>query len=103
MAGNSQYEVKFDEVTSEYKTGTETSASSFASIDSTKISTVSITDSKTTLWIDDKFKITLGKEITDQFATADKVLFRFYFGPIPATFILKKTDLKYLKRTFQEF
>lgn len=103
MAGNSQYEVTFDEVTSEYKSKTETSSSAFATIDSTKVSTASITGSETTLWIDDKFIITLDKEITNQFATTDKVLFRFYFGPIPATFVIKGTNLKFLKRSFQEF
>lgn len=96
------FEITTDEIVSEYKSDVVTSTSTYTTTDSSSVSVDSKTDSDTRFWIVDKFKVSFTPEMTAKIAIADKITIRFYFGPIPATFIVKGQNLDLLKEIFQQ-
>lgn len=92
------FNITFEDILSEQKMKTETSTSSYLTTDSTTVSSGSTVDSDSRIWIDDKFLFTLSEDMIEKIKTSDNIIFRFYFGPIPGTFRIKGTDLKFVKK-----
>jgi hypothetical protein len=100
-ADNRSFELTITNPVTEYKSKNETSVSSFAKVDSTGVSTGQTTDISENKWIEDKFIITLTPEMISAIKAGDNLLLRFYFGPLPATFIINR-KMKPIHRMLNE-
>ncbi len=85
-ADNQSFELNISNPVSEYKSKNETSVSAYSKTDSTGVSTGQTTDIDERTWIDDKFVFSLTPEMIAKIKKSSEIIFRFYFGPIPATF-----------------
>jgi|WetSurMetagenome_2_1015567.scaffolds.fasta_scaffold29843_2 hypothetical protein len=101
-AGGKKFELKLVDPVSEYKTENETTAMSTESSDSTGYSSFQMSDTNTRQWYDEKFITDFSPEMVKAISSADELIFRFYFGPSQATYILDGKKLKSVQRVFQE-
>lgn len=92
------WEISLDNILSEHKMSTETSSSSYSKSDSTGVSSGSSSSTDTDIWIDDKFMFPLTDDMISKIREADKMMIRFYFGPVPGTFRIRGMDLGSVKR-----
>jgi len=65
--------------------------------DTSGVSVSTTTDVETRTWIEKKFMIALPEESIRVIVKWDEMVFRFYFGPVPVTYILKGKKLGLLK------
>lgn len=93
-ADNQSFEINIINPSSEYKSKSETSVETYTKTDSTGVKTGQTTNIDENIWIDDKFMFRLTPEIISLIKKTDEFKVRFYFGPIPATFIFKGSKLK---------
>ena len=82
----------------EYNTNQETNISTTTIKDSTTVKTQYNTDVKSYNWLTDKFIVRFTPEMTSSILKTDEITFRFYFGPTPATFIIKGANLKQVQK-----
>jgi hypothetical protein len=101
-AGGQKFELKLVEPVSEFKTESESSSSSLVSADSTGVSSYETSDTSTNMWFDEKFIIDFTPEMVTAIRSSDELTFRFYFGPLQATYILDGKKLKAVKGVYQE-
>ena len=101
-AGGQKFELKLVEPVSEFKTESESSSSSLVSADSTGVSSYETSDTSTNMWFDEKFIIDFTPEMVTAIRSSDELTFRFYFGPLQATYILDGKRLKAVKGVYQE-
>jgi hypothetical protein len=95
--GGQKFELTVVEPISEYKTEYETTAMSTESSDSTGYSSFQMSDTNSSQWFDEKFVIDITPDMASGIRESDGVTFRFYFGPIPATYILDGKRLEAVK------
>jgi hypothetical protein len=101
-ADNQTFELQIDNPVSELKSETETSVSSYASSDSTGVKTGQTTDIDSRTWFDDKFMFAVTPEMVTRISNAKEMIVRFYFGPVPATYIFRGSKLRYIQRILKE-
>lgn len=99
-AGDQKFELSVEEPVSEYKTEYETSEMNTVTSDSTGYSSFQMANTSTINWFDEKFVTDLTPEMVSAIGLSDRVIFRFYFGPIPATFYLEGSKLKSVQGVF---
>jgi len=92
-ADDKTFDIEISQAETEYKSKNETSVSTFAKTDSTGVTTGQTIENEEHLWIDDKFMFTLTPEMISAVKESNEVVLRFYFGPIPATFKIKRSKL----------
>lgn len=101
-ANGQTFELSVENAVSEIKSVNETSVSSFAKADSAAVYLEQTSDTDTHIWIDDKFWTWITPQMVDQIKQADDLVFRFYFGPIPATYRIRGSALYELKKALNE-
>ena len=97
-ADDKKFEISLLDPVSQLKTKSEATISGLATVDTSGVVTGQSADIETRTWIEDKFVINLAKEVETGILKAQNVLFRFYFGPIPATYELKEKKLVLVKQ-----
>ncbi len=95
--GGMKYELSLQDQVSKFRTKSEANITNFAAPDSTGLSSAFSTDIDTRTWIEDKFVITLPDEVVKAISGTSEAIFRFYFGPVPASYILDRRRLKLVK------
>ncbi|MDR0505413.1 MAG: hypothetical protein LBH32_01145 [Dysgonamonadaceae bacterium] len=100
--GNKAFEVDISELNVNYRTSTSSVSTTTIVTDSTKTSSSNRVETKTNEWLSNKFVIETPKDIITTIKNADQLLFRFYFGAEPATFILTGKQLKRLREMFSK-
>jgi hypothetical protein len=100
-AGEDKFEIPLMDPVSEVKMKTEESISTFTSSDSTGVSTTATASSDTQVWIEEKFMLKLSEEHKKSILQAGGVIFRFYFGPVPATYLLRGKKLELIKEVLR--
>jgi hypothetical protein len=101
-AGGQKFGLRVVEPISEYKTEYETSEMSTESSDSTGYNSFQMSDTNSSQWFDEKFVIELTPEMVTAIGSTDEMVFRFYFGPVQATFKLNGKKLNVVKGVFKE-
>lgn len=101
-AGNNKIELKLKDPVSEFKSRSEATISGLASVDSSGTVTGQSADIDTRTWIEDKFIVNLSQEAVKGISEAKNVMFRFYFGPIPATYELEGKKLYSVQRVLKQ-
>jgi len=101
-ADDKTFDIQIIQVETEYKSKNETSVSTFAKTDSTGVTTGQTTDIEQHSWIDDKFMFTVTPEMISAIKETNDVVLRFYFGPVPATFIIKGSKLYSVHKVLNE-
>jgi hypothetical protein len=101
-ADNQSFEIDVINPVTEHKSKNETSVQTFTKVDSTGVYSGQSTDIDESLWTDDKFMFTLSPEMISRIKSSNELILRFYFGPIPATFRFRRSDLKTLHRLLNE-
>jgi hypothetical protein len=101
-ADGKTFEIEISQPETEYKTKNETSVSTYAKSDSTGVTTGQTTDIEQHSWIDDKFMFTVTPEMISAIKETNEVVLRFYFGPVPATFIIKRSKLFSIHKVLNE-
>ena len=99
--GDKKYEVNLKDPVSELKTKSEVSISGIATADTSGVVTGQTANIDTRTWIEDKFVINFSKEVTAGITASSDIIFRFYFGPIPATYRLEGRSLEAVKRILE--
>jgi hypothetical protein len=101
-ADGKTFEIEISQPETEFKSKNETSVSTYAKSDSTGVTTGQTTDIEQHSWIDDKFLFTLTPEMISAIKETNEVVLRFYFGPVPATFIIKRSKLYSVHKVLNE-
>ncbi len=96
------YELLIDKRNTEYKTSTSTSTENSTTNDSTKVSTVNTTETSTRNWYEEKFLIPFNKEMVSSIIKGNAVVFRFYFGPQVATYMLSEWQIADIKKMISD-
>jgi hypothetical protein len=99
-AGGRKFELRVEEPISEYKTEYETTEMNTVTSDSTGYSSFQMANTSTNNWFDEKFVTNFTPEMESSIGLSDRVIFRFYFGPIQSTFILEGRKLKAVQGVF---
>lgn len=99
--GDRQYDVLLMDPVSEFKSKSEATISGIATADTSGVVTGQAADIDTRTWIEDKFVISLSKEIAEGIKEASNVILRFYFGPIPITYKLEGYKLLSVKNALK--
>lgn len=101
-ADDKTFDINISQTETEYKSKNETSVSTYAKTDSTGVTTGQTTEIEEHSWIDDKFMFTLTPEMISSIRESNEVVLRFYFGPIPATFKIKRFKLHLVHKVLKE-
>jgi hypothetical protein len=101
-ADDKTFDIEISQAATEHKSKNETSVSTFAKTDSTGVTTGQTTEIEEHSWIDDKFMFTLTPEMISAVKESNEVVLRFYFGPVPATFIIKRSKLYSVHKVLNE-
>jgi hypothetical protein len=101
-ADDKTFDIEIRQVDTEYKSKNETSISTFAKTDSTGVTTGQTIENEEHSWIDDKFMFTLTPEMISAIKETNEVVMRFYFGPVPATFKIKRSKLYSVHKALNE-
>ncbi len=101
-ADDKTFDIQIIQAETEYKSKNETSVSTYAKSDSTGVTTGQTTDIEQHSWIDDKFMFTVTPEMISAIKETNDVVLRFYFGPVPATFIIKGSKLYSVHKVLNE-
>jgi hypothetical protein len=101
-ADGKTFEIEISQPETEYKSKNETSVSTYAKSDSTGVTSGQTTDIEQHSWIDDKFMFTVTPEMISAIKETNNVVLRFYFGPVPATFIIKGSKLYSVHKALNE-
>ncbi len=96
-AGENKYDLELRDPVSEYRSKTDETVSTVVSKDTSGVSVSTTTDIDTRTWIEEKFIISITDEGAGAIKASDEIIFRFYFGPVPVTYILKGKKLGLLK------
>jgi len=96
-AGEDKYELELKDPVSEYRTRTDETVSTYISKDTSGVSVSTTTDIDTRTWIEEKFIIKIPGESINAIMGSEELLFRFYFGPVPATYSIKGKKLGLIK------
>jgi len=100
-AGDKKYELALKDHVWELRTKSEASVSGIATVDSSGIVTGQTADIDTRTWIEEKFVASLSGEMVSVIDGSAEALLRFYFGPIPATYIIKRKRLAAIKKVLE--
>jgi len=92
------YEIFPETEGTQYNTKQETNTSTTTTKDSTTVKTQYNTDVKSYNWLTDKFIVRFTPEMIASIYKTNEITFRFYFGPTPATFKLKGSNLKHVQK-----
>jgi hypothetical protein len=92
-ADDKKFDLSLINTESGLKIRSEAGISGFNTLDTTGVAIGQMADMDTRAWIEDKFLINLSQEAAASISAAEVVIFRFYFGPIPATYELKGKKL----------
>ena len=99
--GDKKYGLSLQDPVSELKSKSEVSISGIATVDTSGTVTGQTADIDTRTWIEEKFVISFSREVAERMTEAESVLFRFYFGPIAATYRLEGRRLGVIKQVFK--
>ena len=99
-AGAQKFEFEIEEPVSEYNTSYQSTVMETEKADSTGYSSYMMASTSSNNWLEEKFRIMLTPDMVTAIGSADQVVFRFYFGPIPSTFILEGKKLELLKEVY---
>jgi len=99
-AGSQKFEFEIEEPVSEYKEDFQSMVMESEKADSSGYSSNKMANTISSHWFDEKFMIMVTSEMVLAIESADQVVFRFYFGPIPTTFILEGKKLELLKSVY---
>jgi len=99
--GGNKFELHIEDSVSEYKSASETTYTSTARSDSAGVSVSQTSDTDTEVWFDEKFMIELTPGMISSILETDELVFRFYFGPIPGTFIFRGRRLEAVQEVFR--
>jgi hypothetical protein len=97
-AGENKYELALRDPLSELRTKSEAANSDITSVDSSGVVTGQAAGIDTRTWIEKKFVISLSQEMVSGITGSDEAVFRFYFGPMPATYVIKGNRLSAIKK-----
>lgn len=100
-AGGIKFETELRDPVSEYRTSTDETVSTVVSKDTSGVSVSTTTEIDTRTWIEEKFIITIPGEIAGAIMTSDEIIFRFYFGPVPATYHISGKKLQAIKEVIE--
>lgn len=94
-AGGKNYEIELLDPVTEFRTKSEETVSTVISKDTSGVSVSTTTDIDTRSWIEEKFMVRIPGSYSGISGHSDELIFRFYFGPVPATYVItgKKLDL----------
>jgi hypothetical protein len=101
-AGDKKYELVLKDPVWELRTKSEASISGIATVDSSGIVTGQTADIDTRTWIEEKFVASLSGEMVAIIVGSAEAHFRFYFGPIAATYIIKGKRLAAVKKVLNQ-
>ena len=99
--GDHKFELSIEDPISELRTKSEATMSGFSRSDSTGVESEQSADIETRVWNEDKFILNLSGEIVSVVLEAREVIFRFYFGPIPATYRITGSTLEELQEALK--
>ena len=101
-AGDKKFELSVKEPVSEYNTRYETTQMNTVTADSTGYRSSQTANTSTANWFNEKFTTDLTPQMVSALSGSGVVIFRFYFGPIQATFKLEGRKLKAVQGVFAE-
>jgi hypothetical protein len=101
-AGDKKFEISLLDPVSEFKSRSEAAISGLATVDTSGLVTGQTPGIDTRTWIEDKFVVTLSQEVVMGISEAKDVIFRFYFGPIPATYKLEGYKLLAVQKVLKQ-
>ncbi|MCU0472914.1 MAG: hypothetical protein MUC93_06055 [Bacteroidales bacterium] len=100
-SGESKFEIKLTDPVSELRMETDETVSTYISQDSTGTSVTTSTDTDTRTWVEEKFIIKIPDESVRAILETDEIVFRFYFGPVPVTYIISGKKLELIKEIIE--
>lgn len=100
-ADDKKFDLSLINTESGIKIKSEVSTLGYNTLDTTGVAIGQMADIDTRTWIEDKFLINLSQEAAGAISVAEVVIFRFYFGPIPATYELKEKKLRLVKKVLR--
>lgn len=100
-AGGINYEVELMDPVSEFRTKTEETLMTVSSGDSTGTTVSTTSDSDTRTWIEEKFMVRIPAESFSSVKSGNEVIFRFYFGPVPVTYVIKGKKLDLVREVLE--
>jgi hypothetical protein len=101
-AGENKYKLALRDPASELRTKSEATISGITTIDSSGVVTGQAADIDTRTWIEEKFVISLSREMVSGITGSEEAVFRFYFGPIAATYAIKGNKLSAIKKVLNQ-
>ncbi len=99
---NTNFELFPETEGTEYNTKQETNTSTTTTKDSTTVKTQYNTDVQSYNWLTDKFIVRFTPEMMASISKTNELIFRFYFGPTPATFIIKGFYLNQVQKLLNQ-